>query len=172
MADVTTRSWELSYNDSLAHFECHFPQTLPCTLCQILKPMSSALTSALLTKRYAPELLFNVPRPKTRIGRGGTNFASTTTLIHSYVVGKTPSRSSKSSGIAIETDDLPPTRSPSELEQWRMHYVRSARRSPGWDPRMSERTSMETLTSGYNVKSEPISERTLPPNEPSQLQSV
>jgi hypothetical protein len=108
MADVTTRSWELTDDALLAHFECHFSQTLSWTLCQLQKPMSYALTSTLLMRTYAPELLFNGPKPKTSIGRGGTNFASTTTLAHSYAAGKTLSRSSKSLDIAIETDDLPP----------------------------------------------------------------
>jgi hypothetical protein len=103
-------------------------------------------------------------KAKTSIGRGGTNFASKTTLIHSYAAGKTLSRSSKSSDIAIETEDLPPARSPSELKQWRTHYVRSARRSSGWGLRMSKMTSMETLTSEYNVKSGPLSVRIPPPN--------
>jgi hypothetical protein len=169
MVDVTTRSWELTDDALLAHFECHFPQTLPWTLCQLRKPMSFALTSALFTRRYAPELLFNGPKPKTSIGRGGTNFSSTTTLTHSYAAGKTLSRSSKSLDIAIETDDLPPTIIPSKLEQWRGRYVRSARRSPGWGPRTSKRTSTGTSTTEYNVKSEPISEK-IPP-EASQANS-
>jgi hypothetical protein len=128
MADVTTRSWELSNNSLRAHFECHFPQTLPWTLCKLQKPMSSALTSALLSKRYAPELLFNEPKPKTSIGRGGTIFSSRKTLTHSYASGKTLSQSSKYLEIAKETDDLPPSKIPSELKKWRTQYVRSARR--------------------------------------------
>jgi hypothetical protein len=83
MVDVTTRSWELSDDALLAHFECHFPQTLPWTLYQLQKPISSTLTSAFLTKRYEPALLFNAQKPKTHIGRGGTKFASTTTVNHS-----------------------------------------------------------------------------------------
>jgi hypothetical protein len=102
MADVTTRSWELS-KALLAHFECRFPHMLPWMLCQLRNPMSSALTSALLTKRYKLELLFNEPNPKTSIGRGGTNFSSTTTSTHSYTAGKTLSRSSKYLDITIRT---------------------------------------------------------------------
>jgi hypothetical protein len=111
----------------------------------------------LVDERYEPALLFRAPKPKTNIGRGGTNFSSTTTFTHSYDAGKNLSRSSKSSHIDIETDDLPPTRSPSELKQWRTRYVRLARRSPGWGPRMSEKTPMETLTSGSSVQERGLS---------------
>jgi hypothetical protein len=107
IADVTTRSWDLYYDVLLAYFECHFPQTLPWMLCHLRKPISSAL----LTKRYEPTLLFGAPKPKTSIGPCGTNFSSTTTLTHSYVAGKALSRSSKSSDIDIETDESPPQES-------------------------------------------------------------
>jgi hypothetical protein len=108
MADATTRSWNLSDDVLLPHFECKLPQMLPWTLCQLSKPISSALNTVLLMKRYELALLFGAPKPKTNIGRGGTNFALTTTLTHSYAAGKTLSLSSKYFDIDIAIDDLPP----------------------------------------------------------------
>jgi hypothetical protein len=76
MADVASRSGHLTDTQLLSLFESKSPQTLPWTLCQLRTPMSSALTSALLTTRSKPELLFSAPKPRTSIGSAGKNFAS------------------------------------------------------------------------------------------------
>jgi hypothetical protein len=165
MVDVTTRSWERTDFALLAHFESKFPQTLPWKCCQLRRPMPSALTSALLTRISDPELLFNVPRPRTNIRNDGTSFALTTTSIRSSDVGTTLSQSSKSLDNGTEMDALPPATTPSELEQWRTHYLRSARRPPGCGPLTSENMSMATSISACKVRSEPISVRIPRPSE-------
>jgi hypothetical protein len=55
MADLTTRSWEISDSTLLSIFNLRFPQTQPWTLCTLRKQIVSALTSALLRKRTKPE---------------------------------------------------------------------------------------------------------------------
>jgi hypothetical protein len=73
MADLTTRSWDISDSALLSNFNLHFPQTQPWTL---RKEIDSALTSALLTIRTNPESLLNDPKHKTSIGNDGMHSAS------------------------------------------------------------------------------------------------
>jgi hypothetical protein len=133
MVNVTTRPWELNDSDLYA------------------------LTSTLLTRRSDPELLFNVPRPRTNIGNDGTSFTLTTASIRSSDAGTTLSQSSKSLDNGKDTNALLPATMPSELEQWRMHFVQSVRRSPGRGPLTSEKISMATSIYASKGKSEPIS---------------
>jgi hypothetical protein len=49
MADLTTRSWDISDSALLSNFNTRFSQTQPWTLCTLSKEIDSALTSALLT---------------------------------------------------------------------------------------------------------------------------
>jgi hypothetical protein len=51
MADLTTRSWEISDSALLSNVDLRFPQTQPWTLCTLRKIIDSVITSALLKRR-------------------------------------------------------------------------------------------------------------------------
>jgi hypothetical protein len=116
VADVASRSGHVTDVQLLSLFESKFPQILPWTLCQLRKPMYSALTSALLTTKSKPESLFSAPKPNTSIGSVGTNFASKLASTPFSGPGTTPSPSCKFSVSAIAAAKLHPTTTPCALE--------------------------------------------------------
>jgi hypothetical protein len=137
MVDVASRSGDLTDFALLEWFESKFRQTLPWTLCQLRKPISTALTSTLLTTRSKSESFFSAPKPRTSIGRDGTILSLKMKSTHLSGPGKAHSPSCNSLVSATATAVLPPATIPCKLEKWRMHFVRSARRSPRWGLLMS-----------------------------------
>jgi hypothetical protein len=150
MADLTTRSWDISDSALLSNFNLRFPHIQPwmiCMLCMLRKEIDSAPTSALLTRRTKPESLLNDPKHKTSIGNDGMHSASKTVLTRSCADGRIRYPSSKSLGSDTAMDALLPAESASDLAQWKTPSGRLGRRLPDWGPLMSGKTSAAKSTS-------------------------
>jgi hypothetical protein len=147
MADLTTRSWDISDSALLSNFNLRFPQTQPWTICTLRKEIDSALTSALLTIRTKPESLLNDPKHKTSIGNDGMHSASKLELTRSCGDGRIRYPSSNSLGSDIAMEELLPAESASDLAQWKTPSGRLGRRFPDWGPLTSGKTSAANSTS-------------------------
>lgn len=136
MADDCSRLWHLSDTELLNHFNLHYPQSLPWTLCRLRPAMHSALISALLTKRPDTASYLSESVPQIARGTFGPISALASTRTLSSSVSPTPSSSSKSLPSGSVTAALPKTKttSLSGLIQWTNTYETWARRSPSWGP--------------------------------------
>jgi hypothetical protein len=135
MADDASRLWNLSNSQLLAHFEQHYPQSQPWQLRTLRPPMHSALTSALLRMRVAPELALNVPTHTMVPGPSGLPSVAPSTSTPFWRLSQMQSHTYKSLHSATAMAALPKMVSPSDLEQWRTPFVPLARRWPAWGPR-------------------------------------
>ena len=117
MADDGSRLFKLSDAAFLAHFEQHYPQPLPWTLCHLRPEMNSALISTLHNKRVRPPLFLNEPQDITTPGISGSTFAWSTPLIHSSTPLRTQFNTSWSLPHAIAMANLPKMVSLSDLGQ-------------------------------------------------------
>jgi hypothetical protein len=135
MADDASRLFHLSDTAFLAHFEQHYPQTLPWHLCHLRSEMHSSLICGLRSERPEPALFLNVPPHVTHPGPSGPPSAVTITWTPSSKMSLIPSSSSWSlqSGIAMAAS--PKMASLFGLDQWRTSYAPSARRWPAWGPK-------------------------------------
>jgi hypothetical protein len=142
MADDCGRLWNMTDSQLLAHFNLIYPQNRPWWLCQLQKPMHCALTSALLKRGYDQALPTSGPKSWTTIGPVGTHSAWSTILIRTSETGRTRCPSSKYSANATETEDWPPSRTPSRLAQWRTPYRQLSRSMPDWGALNQGKTHM------------------------------
>lgn len=135
MADDASRLWSFSNSQLLAHFEQHYPQSQPWQLRTLRPPMHSALTSALLRTRVAPQLVLNAPTRTMVPGPFGLPSVAPSTSTPFWRLSQTQSHTYKSLHNDIATAALPKMVSPSDLAQWRTPFVPLARRWPAWGPR-------------------------------------
>ena len=147
MADDASRRWDLTDKKLLTHFNSLYPQKLPWQLSQLPPRINSALTSSLFRRRLQPAWYLAAPDKRSGTGRYGA-----VSVIHSasIPVSQPPailSPTSRYSRDAIGTVDSPPAVDRSDLEQWRTPYVRWARRSPHWGPRILGNRQPTRLTS-------------------------
>jgi hypothetical protein len=118
MSDKCSRLWALTDNQLLDHFNSSFPQSRPWRLCQLQRQTRCSLISALLMTASEPESPLNVPTQWKTIGRDGMRSAWISVSTPSCGGGMILSLSSKYSVRDIETDDLRPAKTPSELARW------------------------------------------------------
>ena len=135
MADKASRSWDPTDSQLVDFFNHVHPQTAPWRSCHLTSAANSAVTSALLTKRCATQLITTTPSAKMPTGSPGSNFAPVSGFIPFLPMQKIPSPSSKSSPSGAETVDWPPAVNPSQLSAFQTSSPRWARRSPFWGPR-------------------------------------
>jgi hypothetical protein len=135
MADDCSRLWHLDDSQFVAYFNQVYPQKLPWQFVPLRSSMSSALISALQTKRVDPQSYLNVPDHRTAPGKSGSISATSTTSTPFWKRSKTQKPTSKSLANVTATGDEPKMVNPSELAQWRTPYVQSARRWPAWGPK-------------------------------------
>jgi len=127
MADDTSRLWNLTDTQLLAHFEQNYPQSQPWQLRTLRLPMHSALISALLRTRVAPQSVLNVPTPMITPGTSGSLSAPNTKSIPFWQLSQTQSLTYKSLHNDTATAALPKMVSQSDLDQWRTPFVPLAR---------------------------------------------
>jgi hypothetical protein len=72
------RLWNLTDTPLLAHFAQNYPQSQPWQLRTLWLPIFSALISALLRMRVAPQPVLNVPTPTITPGPSGSLSAPNT----------------------------------------------------------------------------------------------
>ena len=164
LADLCSRSWHLSDDELLSHFNSLFPQVNGWTLCNLRRPMLSALTTSLYRKRSDPESHQNVPQHTTTIGRDGPRSAPSTALIRSYRTVVTQFRTCKSSANATAMAALHPAVEQWQLELWRTPYERWDRSTPHWGPLTPEKIATERLTSVSPDSSEDMQKPTSRPD--------
>jgi hypothetical protein len=162
MADLTTRSWEISDSALLSNFNLRFPRTQPWTICTLRKEIDSALTSTLLKIRTKSESLLNNPKHKTSIGSDGMHSASKMELTLSCAPGPIRSPSSKSLGSNTAMKELLPATSASDLAQWKTPSGRLDRRLPDWGALTSGKTSAAKSTFEYDGSFVPTRKKTHP----------
>lgn len=134
MADILSRRWDLSNEQILSHFNLHFPQKEPWRLCQLRPEMNSSLISALSRKRSDPESLRTTPSERIAIGKSGLSTATPAPSILSSPPIQILSQFSRSLHRDLETVDLPPAASRSDLRQFQTPSAQWARNSPYWGP--------------------------------------
>jgi hypothetical protein len=135
MADDASRLWPMNENELLTHFNATYPQHRSWQLYQPRHEINSAVTCALHRKRSPPASFLAVPKQPTTIGSIGPSSATRSTWIHTSKTFKTPSRSSKFTSNATESEPLHPAADLSDLERWRIRCVPLGRRSRHWGPR-------------------------------------
>ena len=140
MADDLSRLWHLTDDEILAHFQLHYPQTLPWTHCHLRSPMSSALNSALLKSRLPAESLQSALDHETLPSRSGPSFVNNLAKMPTYTTTATRPRGCSSMPAASVPGDLPSAVNRSDLEQWRKRSLPSRRRTPYWDTRILDLT--------------------------------
>ena len=166
MADKASRSWDLTDSQLVDFFTRAHPQTAPWRLCRLTSATNSAVTSALLTKRCATQLITTAPSAKMPTGSPGSNFAPVSGFIPFLPIQKILSPSSKFSPSGTETVDWPPAVNPSQLSTFQTSSPRWARRSPFWGPKTpATPTATAKSTSGSAASSQLGKKPMLPPNE-------
>jgi hypothetical protein len=148
MADDTSCLWHLTDTQLLAHFEQNYPQSQPWQLQTLRLPMhSSALISALLRTRVAPQSVLNVPTPMITPGASGSLSARNTKSTPFWQLSQTQSLTYKSLHNDTATAALPKKMvSQSDLDQLRTSLVPLARRWPAWGPQTAVSLRPRTLT--------------------------
>jgi hypothetical protein len=137
MADDCSRLWHLSDSALLSHFNLHYPQKHCWQSCSLRTEMHYAIHSALCSNISLPESFLHENAHRRTIGPAGKHFVNSTPSIRSYSNSKTPFRCFKSLPPVTELAKLHPVATPSALTQWKTPYVRWARGSPVWGPRIS-----------------------------------
>ena len=138
MADDASRRWDLDDAQLLTYFNATYPQKLPWTVSTLPPPMNSVLISSLCRRRLPPESFLAKPGKLDDIGKYGANFATASKSTPVCQVSETPYRTFKSLPAVTGMDDSPPAVNRSDLERWKMPYVRWARRFPHWGPQTPE----------------------------------
>ena len=134
LADKCSRLWDLTDSQLLTHFNTHYPQETSWQLLHLRPEMRSALISALLRRRSAPELyLHATKRPKLR-GLGGVRFAPSSMSTPTFQRWPTLSHCSRFSVSAGEMAVSLPVVNPTGLAQWKTRYGLSVRSFPHWGP--------------------------------------
>jgi hypothetical protein len=142
MADDLSRLWHLTDSEILAHFELHYPQTLPWKKCHLRSPMSSAVNSALLKSRLPAASLQSALDHATLPSRSGPSFVNNLAKMPTYTTNATPPLGSFSTQAASAPADLPSAVNRSDLEQWRKKSLPLRRRTPYWDTRILDTTKL------------------------------
>jgi hypothetical protein len=171
MADLTTRSWEISGSALLSNFNLRFPQTQLWTLCTLRKEIDSALNSALLKRSTKLESLLNNPKNKTSIGSDGMHSASKIEVTRSCAPSPIRYPSSKSLGSDTTMEALLPATSASGIAQWKTPSGLLGRRLPDRGPLTSKKTSAAKSTFKYDVSFVPKRKKTHPPHGSSRFLS-
>lgn len=134
MADDCSRLWNLTDDLLLSYFNERYPQTMPWELVPMRPAMYSAIISALRDTRPEPQSYLHAPPTRMVIGTPGSNLlpSSTQTLISETAHKRKGLLFSRFSPISYDTESLRPAATLSEVAQWRITYVPSARRYPSW----------------------------------------
>lgn len=136
LADECSRLWHLTDDQLLTHFNSHYPQMTSWQLCPLLPSTVSSLISALHKQRLAPELWLHTAKVTTTPGVFGSSSVRNSAKPLNYTTSQTPSPYYRSLPSESAMVRLQPATSPFKLLQLQMHYVRWARRSPHWGPRI------------------------------------
>ena len=147
MADDASRLFSLSDRTFLSHFEQHYPQPQPWTLCRLPPGMNSALTSALRKQRPAPQSYLNAPTPATTPGLSGKPIVPPWASHLSWKPSATPFLTSRSSPNDTAMAASPKARTASALAPWSRRYGISDRRWPAWGPQTPASMGLVPLTS-------------------------
>lgn len=147
MADDASRLFHYSNHQFLSYFNTtHTTQSKPYRLVTPTLPMSSAVISALLTRKSKQESLLVEPPPPIPTGGCGKNTQLSWASVPYSKPSKTKYQCYKSSSDAFAPVDLLPTNVKSALERLKITYGRLLKRSSTWGPQIPASTPLPTST--------------------------
>ena len=166
MAVGASHPLHLSSDELLAHFDLVCPQPTPWKVCTPPSEMHLAVTLALHSTQFEPQLWTREPMKQTSIGHAGWNSVMTTLWILGLLKGMTPHRTSKCLHNDAAMDVLHQVVSLHDLAQLRTPFEVSARAVDSWgasDIRLNQHGAINFWLSRqccFHQKEDPLSQCT------------
>ena len=130
--DKASRLFHLSDTEFLQYFNTTFPQAEPWHLWTPSQEFTSAVTSALLSKKSSMALLLNDPEPTITCGTDGVPTVNHWAWTPFSQISKTPSQSSKSLQDACAQENWHRVGTKFATAPLKVTYVRLGKRLPLW----------------------------------------